>query len=31
MFQGMIDRDRGGDVMFKIPVTWFGLRGAALR
>ena len=31
LFQDMIDRDRGGDVMFKIPVTWLGLRGAALR
>ncbi len=31
MFQGMIDLDRGGQVNFKIPVTWFGLRGPALR
>jgi hypothetical protein len=31
LFQDMIDRDRGGAVMFKIPVTEAGLRGAALR
>jgi hypothetical protein len=31
LFQDMIDRDREGQVEFKIPVTVWGLRGSALR